>query len=69
MGAPSLVAGVGDSEWASVAGSVLRKWILGANLLGLLMMLADVAFEWRGPVLEPGGTAEAIVANIGYLVG
>jgi hypothetical protein len=58
-----------DSDWVSIAGSVVRKWTLGANLLGLLMVLADVAFEWRGPVLEPGGSAEAVIVNIGYIVG
>jgi hypothetical protein len=58
-----------DGEWASVAKSVLWKWILGANLLGLLMILADVIFEWRGPVLEPGSSAQAVAANAGYLVG
>jgi hypothetical protein len=63
------LSSVREGEWSSMAKSVLRKWILGANFLGLLMILADVVFEWRGPVLEPGGSAEAIAANIGSLVG
>ena len=42
----------GKEGWAATAKSVLRKWVLGANLLGLLMILAEVVFEWRGPRLE-----------------
>jgi hypothetical protein len=59
----------GKAEWTSIAKSVLRKWVLGANLLGLLMILAEVVFEWRGPLLYSGGSAEAVASNMGVLVG
>ena len=33
------------------------------------MILADVTLEWRGPVLQSGGSAGALGANAGYLAG
>jgi hypothetical protein len=58
-----------DGDWGSVVKSVPWKWIAGANILGLLTLLADVIFEWRGPIFQSGGSAAAIGSNIGSMVG
>lgn len=57
---PNLTAGVR---------TILRKWVVGALVLGVLMILADVAFQWRGQIFAVGGTPDAIAANIGYVLG
>jgi hypothetical protein len=58
-----------DREWASVAKSIPLKWTIGAALLGLLIILADAVFEWRGAKLQSGGSINAVVENVGYVVG
>jgi hypothetical protein len=60
---------VSAENWCFIAKLILRKWVLGANFFGLLILLADVVFQWRGPVLQPGGSVAAVVGNIAYFVG
>jgi hypothetical protein len=57
---PNLAAGVR---------TILRKWVVAALALGVLMILSDVIFQWRGQIFAVGGTAEAIAENIGYVGG
>jgi hypothetical protein len=57
---PNLAAGVR---------TILRKWIVGALVLGVLTILSDVILQWRGQPFAVGGTPEAIAENIGRVVG
>jgi hypothetical protein len=58
-----------DRGWASVAKSIPLKWTIGAALLGLLVILADTVFEWRGAKLQTGDSTSAVAENVGYVVG
>jgi hypothetical protein len=58
--APNLAAGVR---------TILRKWVVGALVLGVLMILSDVIFQWRGQRFAVGGTPDAIAENIGQVGG
>jgi hypothetical protein len=53
---PNLAAGVR---------TILRKWVVGTLILGVLMILSDVVFQWRGQTFAVGGTPDAIAENIG----
>jgi hypothetical protein len=61
--------GAPDIGWASVAKSIPVKWTIGAALLGLLVILADAVFQWRGAQLQSGGSINAVAENLGYVMG
>jgi hypothetical protein len=57
---PNLAAGVR---------TILRKWVVGALVLGGLTILSDVIFQWRGERFAVRGTPDAIAENIGHVGG
>ncbi len=38
-------------------------------LIGMLLLLPDLLFEWRGPKFLPWGSPGALGHNIGYFAG
>jgi hypothetical protein len=44
------------------------RWARNGALIGLIIVLADMFLEWRGPRYYPWSDAEMIANNIGQMV-
>jgi hypothetical protein len=60
---------IDNCDWNAKIKVILRKWTLGAILVGVIVDLADLLFQWRGQVFATSWTAEAIGENIGMVIG
>jgi hypothetical protein len=60
---------IDNCDWNVKVKAIPRKWTLGAILIGVIIDLADLLFQWRGQEFATGWTAEAIVENIGIVIG
>lgn len=60
---------IDNCDWNGKVKLILRKWAMGAILIGVMIDLADLLFQWRGQVFATGWTAEVIGENIGMVIG
>jgi len=67
--ARSSLSPIDEAHLAVSVKTIPRKWVIGTHVLGGLTILLDIIFEWRGQRFALSGTPEAIVENVGHLVG